>query len=228
MYMRPSARRSAASTAPSPGPAPTTSPRHVWSGAARRAARARPGGGSTTSSSATPTAPARTTATSPGWRCCWPGCRPRCPASTVNRLCGSSLEAAIERLAGDRDRRRRRRPGRRRRVDEPRPVGAAEARPGVPGGPRDPVLDDARLAAWSTRRCPAEWTISLGRKRREAGRDLRHLPRGRRTSSRCAATASRPAPGTRAAMPEVVPVPGVELERDEGIRADTTPRSSPG
>ena len=45
---------------------------------------------STRSSGATPTAPARTTATSAGWPCCWPGCRPRCRPTTVNRLCGSS------------------------------------------------------------------------------------------------------------------------------------------
>ena len=37
-------------------------------------------GGSTTSSSATPTMPARTTATSPAWPCCSPGCRRRCRA----------------------------------------------------------------------------------------------------------------------------------------------------
>ena len=35
----------------------------------------------------------RTTATSPGWRRCWPACRSSAPGGTVNRLCGSSLDA---------------------------------------------------------------------------------------------------------------------------------------
>jgi acetyl-CoA acyltransferase len=41
---------------------------------------------------AAPTRPARTTATSPAWRCCWPAAGRR-PGSTVNRLCGSGLDA---------------------------------------------------------------------------------------------------------------------------------------
>ena len=48
---------------------------------------------STTSSSAAPTRPARTTATSRAWRCCWPACRTEIPGSTVNRLCGSGMDA---------------------------------------------------------------------------------------------------------------------------------------
>ena len=36
---------------------------------------------------------ARTTATSPAWRCCWPDLPKEVPGSTVNRLCGSSLDA---------------------------------------------------------------------------------------------------------------------------------------
>ena len=40
----------------------------------RRSTRPR----SATWSGAAPTRPARTTATSAGWRCCWPGCRSRC------------------------------------------------------------------------------------------------------------------------------------------------------
>ena len=51
------------------------------------------------------------------------------------------------RLAHDRDRRRRRRPDRRRRVDDPRAVGAAQARARVPGRQQRGGLDDAGLAA---------------------------------------------------------------------------------
>ena len=44
-------------------------------------------------STAAPTRPARTTATSRAWRCCWRACRIRFPAITVNRLCASGLNA---------------------------------------------------------------------------------------------------------------------------------------
>ena len=40
-----------------------------------------------------PIKPARTTATSHAWRRCWPVFPSRCPGATVNRLCGSGLEA---------------------------------------------------------------------------------------------------------------------------------------
>ena len=43
--------------------------------------------------SAARTRRARTTATSRAWRCCWPACRSDVPGTTVNRLCGSGLEA---------------------------------------------------------------------------------------------------------------------------------------
>ena len=50
------------------------------------------------------------------------------------------------RVAGDRGGRRVDLRGRRRRVDEPGAVGAAQAGEGLPARPRDPALDDARLA----------------------------------------------------------------------------------
>src|SRR3954466_5522362 len=60
------------------------------------------------------------------------------PGTTINRLCGSSLHAALPaKRAGEAgrprggDRRRRPRAGRRRRVDEPRSVGAAQAGEGL-------------------------------------------------------------------------------------------------
>ena len=141
--------------------------------------------------------------------------------ATVNRLCGSSLEAAIQARTGD-----------------PRGDASLIVAGGVesmtrapwvllkpsrryPGRQRDAPLDDARLADGQPADARA-WTISLGAERREARRDLRRSRARRRTSSRCAATGSRRAPTTRACCSEIVPVPGVELERDEGIRTDTS------
>ena len=82
--------------------------------------------------------------------------------STVNRLCGSSLDAAmmgsrtIE--TGDADVVRRRRG----RVDDPGALGAAEAGPGLPGRRPGGGLDHAGLAAGQPRPCRREWTVSLG------------------------------------------------------------------
>ena len=82
---------------------------------------------STRSSGATPTAPARTTATSAGWPCCWPACRSRCrpPRSTGSagppRRRDDRPRGTIE--TGDADIVARRRRG----VDDPRAVGAAQA-----------------------------------------------------------------------------------------------------
>ena len=50
-------------------------------------------GGRRRASSAAPTRPARTTATSRAWRRCWPGCRVSVPGATINRLCGSGMDA---------------------------------------------------------------------------------------------------------------------------------------
>ena len=44
-------------------------------------------------STAAPTRPARTTATSPAWRRCSPACRSSVPGATINRLCGSGMDA---------------------------------------------------------------------------------------------------------------------------------------
>ena len=46
-----------------------------------------------TSSTAAPTRPARTTATSPACRRCSPACRSSVPGATINRLCGSGMDA---------------------------------------------------------------------------------------------------------------------------------------
>ena len=51
---------------------------------------------STSSTRAARTRRAKTTATWRAWRCCWPGLPDAVPAATVNRLCGSGLEAIIQ------------------------------------------------------------------------------------------------------------------------------------
>ena len=81
---------------------------------------------SRTSSSAARTRPARTTATSRGWRCCWRGCRVGA-GRDMNRLCASGLAAVGVGLP--RGRGRRRRPVRRGRrgVDEPGAAGQLQA-----------------------------------------------------------------------------------------------------
>ena len=75
-------------------------------------------------SSAAPTRPARTTATSPAWRCCWPACRIAVPGVTLNRLCASGPRRGRHRRARDPRRRDRVRHRRRRRVDDARAVRA--------------------------------------------------------------------------------------------------------
>ena len=113
-----------------------------------RAPEPRPGADRRRRSSATPTAPARTTATSPGWPCCSPGCPTSVP--------GDDRQPALRLQPGRRDARRRRaietgdaddRRRRRRRVDDPGAVGAAQARRGPSRPATRRCLDDARLAA---------------------------------------------------------------------------------
>ncbi len=58
-----------------------------------RNADGRLGARSTTWSTAAPTRPARTTATSPGWPLLLAGLPQDVPGATVNRLCGSGLDA---------------------------------------------------------------------------------------------------------------------------------------
>ncbi|WP_041832579.1 thiolase family protein [Actinoplanes sp. N902-109] len=144
------------------------------------------------------------------------------PAVTVNRLCGSSLDAAM--LAS-------------------RAVETGDAQVVVAGGvesmtrapwvlPKpDKAFPAGNVTAVSTtlgwrlvnERMPAEWTVSLG----EANEQLRdRFGIGRERQDEFALRSHQLA---HAAWEEgfyadlVVPVPGVELSRDEGIRAGTSP-----
>ena len=100
-------------------------------------------------------------------------CPRKSPAYTVNMACGSGLKALAPRVQGGPRRRRRRGPGRRHGVHEPRALPADRRALGLPDGPpggggrhvpgRLPV--PARRAAH-------------GRDRGDAGRDVRDHPRG--------------------------------------------------
>ena len=89
---------------------------------------------------------ARTTATSRAWRSLLAGLPTSVPGTTVNRLCGSSLDAAMQASraieTGDASLVARRR----RRVDVARAGRAAQAGEGVRRRRADAALDDARLA----------------------------------------------------------------------------------
>ena len=140
---------------------------------------------------------------------------------SVNRLCGSSLEAAIQAA---------------------RAVRCGDASLIVAGGVESmsrapwvllkpsrayPARDTRRstrprsAGAWSTRRCPSGGPSRSVRAPRSWPRSTgsRARPRMR---SRSAATGSPQQAYDDGVMAEVVAVPGVELTRDEGIRTDTT------
>ncbi|WP_256796136.1 thiolase family protein [Terrabacter sp. Ter38] len=143
------------------------------------------------------------------------------PGTTVNRLCGSSLDAAIiasrQIETGDADvvlvggvESMTRAPWVMPKTEKPYPVGNLE-------------LSSTTLG-WRlvNPRMPSQWTVSLG----EATEQLRE--RHGVTRERQDEFAARSHRLADAAWTEgfyddlVVPVPGVELARDESIRADTT------
>ncbi|WP_405433724.1 thiolase family protein [Micromonospora sp. NBC_00617] len=149
------------------------------------------------------------------------------PATTVNRLCGSSLDAAI---IGSRA------------IDTGDAdivlVGGAESMTRAPWVlPKpDRAFPAANATAVSTTlgwrlvnsRMPSEWTVSLG----ECNEQLQErFSISRKRQDEFAARSHRLA---AAAWDEgfyddlVVPVDGVDLTRDEGIRADSTPEKLAG
>ena len=143
------------------------------------------------------------------------------PGVTVNRLCGSSLEAAIQAaraieagdasivLAGGVESMSR------------APWVLQKPEKGFPAAPR--TLHSTTLG-WRmvNPEMAGRWTISLGESAEKLaethGITRRAQDEFALRSHRLAAEAYE-----EGAMGEVVPVPGIELERDEGIRADTSP-----
>ncbi|MBS1883550.1 MAG: thiolase family protein [Actinobacteria bacterium] len=142
------------------------------------------------------------------------------PGATVNRLCGSSLEAAI---AGS-------------RAIETGDAdlvltGGVESMSRAPWVLRKPErgfpAGDAALVSttlgWRmvNPEMPEQWTISLGE---SAEKLARIYDISREAQDEFALRSHRLAAAAYAAgvMREVVPLAGVDLERDEGIRADTS------
>ena len=142
------------------------------------------------------------------------------PGATVNRLCGSSLEAAI---------------------GASRAIEAGDAEVMVAGGvesmSRAPwvMLKPERAfpagheQLWSTTlgwrmvnpEMPDQWTISLGESAEKLA-DIYEISREAQDEFALRSHTLAAAAWEEGRFPEVVPVPGVELERDEGIRADTS------
>ena len=116
-----------------------------------------------------------------------PQCGPdgRAPGRTAHRRARGHREPPLRFEPGrgdagqplDRNRRRVHRPRRRGRVDEPRPVGPAEARAWLSASGRGASLDHARVAHGQPRDARAVDDRARSQ-RRKAGRHVRHLPRG--------------------------------------------------
>jgi acetyl-CoA acetyltransferase family protein len=142
------------------------------------------------------------------------------PGATVNRLCGSSLEAAI---------------GASRAIE----TGDAEivVAGGVESMSRAPwvMLKPSRAfpagheTLWSTTlgwrmvnpEMPGQWTISLGESAEKLA-DIYEIPREAQDEFALRSHTLAAAAWDEGRFAEVIPLPGVELERDEGIRADSS------
>ncbi|OJU83700.1 MAG: beta-ketoadipyl CoA thiolase [Solirubrobacterales bacterium 70-9] len=148
------------------------------------------------------------------------------PGATVNRLCGSSLEATIQAAraieAGD---------------AEAVLVGGVESMsraPWVMPKPErrypagDEVLHSTTLG-WRmvNPEMPGRWTISLGESAEKLA-DMYGISREEQDEFALRSHQLAARAYDDGVMTEVVPVPGVDLERDEGIRADTSPAKLAG
>ena len=145
-----------------------------------------------------------------------------CPASTVNRLCGSSVEAVIQGVARDRDRRRRHHPRRRRRVDEPRAVRGREGAAAVPGGQPDDVEHVDRVAHGQPEAAQGLDDLERRVAPRSSPRSTASRARRRTSSPRASHRLAAEAWAAGIYDGEIVQVDGHELARDEGIRDDST------
>jgi len=149
------------------------------------------------------------------------------PATTVNRLCGSSLDAAMiaSRLLETGD-------------AQVAVAGGVESMTRAPwvlpkparGFPAGDVTAVSTTLGWRlvNERMPKEWTVSLGEANEQLAEAL-EIPRHRQDEF--AATSHRLAARAWAAGfydEIVVPVPGVDLARDENVRDDSTPEALAG
>ncbi len=142
------------------------------------------------------------------------------PGATVNRLCGSSLEASIQAAraieTGD---------------AEVMVAGGVESMSRAPWVMLKPerAFPAGHEQLWSTTlgwrmvnpKMPGEWTISLGESAEKLA-DIYEISREAQDEFALRSHTLADAAWNEGRFPEVVPVPGVDLERDEGIRADTS------
>jgi acetyl-CoA acyltransferase len=142
------------------------------------------------------------------------------PGATVNRLCGSSLEAAIQASraieTGD---------------AEVMVAGGVESMSRAPWVMPKPerAFPAGHEQLWSTTlgwrmvnpEMPDQWTISLGESAEKLAR-IHEISRESQDEFALRSHTLADEAWNEGRFAEVVPVPGVELERDEGIRADTT------
>jgi acetyl-CoA acyltransferase len=142
------------------------------------------------------------------------------PGATVNRLCGSSLEAAI---------------GASRAIEtgdaEVVLVGGVESMSRAPwvllkperGYPAGAETLYSTTLGWRmvNPKMPGEWTISLGESAEKLA-EIHGIPRQAQDEFALRSHILAARAYEEGAMGEVVPIPGVELERDEGIRTDTS------
>jgi acetyl-CoA acyltransferase len=142
------------------------------------------------------------------------------PGATVNRLCGSSLEAAI---------------GASRAIEtgdaEVVLVGGVESMSRAPwvllkperGYPAGAETLYSTTLGWRmvNPKMPGEWTISLGESAEKLA-EIHGIPRAAQDEFALRSHTLAARAYEKGAMGEVVPIPGVELERDEGIRTDTS------
>jgi acetyl-CoA acetyltransferase family protein len=142
------------------------------------------------------------------------------PGATVNRLCGSSLEAAIQAAraieTGD---------------AEVMVAGGVESMSRAPWVMLKPerAFPAGHEQLWSTTlgwrmvnpEMPDQWTISLGESAEKLA-DIYDISRESQDEFALRSHTLADQAWAEGRFAEVVPVPGFELERDEGIRADTS------
>jgi acetyl-CoA acetyltransferase family protein len=141
------------------------------------------------------------------------------PGATVNRLCGSSLEATIQAAraieTGD---------------AEVMLVGGVESmsrapwvllKPGRGYAAGHETLHSSTLG-WRmvNPEMPSQWTISLGESAEKLA-EIYEIPREDQDEFALRSHTLAARAYEEGALPEVVPIPGVELDRDESIRGDT-------
>jgi len=148
------------------------------------------------------------------------------PGATVNRLCGSSLEAAIQAAraieTGD---------------AEVVVAGGVESMSRAPwvllkperGFPAAHAELHSTTLGWRmvNPEMPSRWTISLGESAEKLAA-MHGISREAQDEFALRSHALAARAYEEGAMAEVVAVPGVELDRDEGIRTDTSPEKLAG